>query len=73
MNLREARLSRGESQQELATAVRVSISTIQKFEQGRREMSDKLKIKIADHLGYTVGYIFFGDEITESNRKEVSQ
>ncbi len=71
MRLQEIRKSKGETQQQLAESIDVAINTIQKTEQGYRLPSDPIKIKIAKHYDLPVGYIFFDDPITHSNKKEV--
>lgn len=70
LKLKEIRQSRHETQQQLAESIDVAINTIQKAEQGYRLPSDPIKIKIAEHYELPVGYIFFDDPITISNKKE---
>lgn len=65
--LKTVRRRNNETQEELARAIGVSVSKIQKAEQGRQGLSDPLKVKIAEHYHQTVGYIFFDDPITNSN------
>ncbi|WP_260158235.1 helix-turn-helix transcriptional regulator [Levilactobacillus brevis] len=67
MKLKKLRQDHQETQLELAESLNISVSTVQKVEQGIRTASDTLKIRIAKHYGLTVGYIFFEEPITNSD------
>lgn len=55
--LRELRGTR--TQKEIGNAVGVNPNTISMYESGERTPSDKVKIKLAQLFGVTVGNIFF--------------
>lgn len=61
----------GETQQETAQKLGLSISKYQKAEQGAQGVSDHLKIKMAKYFGTTVGVLFFDETITNSNNKQI--
>ena len=46
-------------QSEVAKAVGIAASTYSMYENGERNPSDPVKIRIADYFGVTVQYIFF--------------
>ncbi|WP_182437987.1 helix-turn-helix transcriptional regulator [Bombilactobacillus bombi] len=56
-----------QTQQEVANNLGISISTYAQAERGQKGVSDKLKIKMAKYFHTTVGILFFGDTITNSN------
>lgn len=66
--VREERDRLGLTQQEAADAIGISYSLYQKIEQGWRGCSDKNKVKIADFYKKSVGYLFFGEDITECDK-----
>lgn len=70
INLINARNKKGESQQRTADGLKVSISTYSYIEQGRRNPSDDLKKRIANYFGYSVGYLFFNEPITNSDKEK---
>lgn len=72
MRLRQVRNEYGETQEEAAIAVNISLSMFQKVEQGIKNASDPVKERIAEHYNLTVGYIFFDEPITYSNKKDVT-
>ncbi len=47
------------SREEVASAIGVSVSAIQMYENGERIPRDSIKIKIAEYFGCTVQEIFF--------------
>ncbi|WP_373765671.1 helix-turn-helix transcriptional regulator [Jeotgalibaca porci] len=71
--LREARYKLGLTQEEAASSIGVSISLLSKMEQGLKSGNDNTKIKISKFYGLSVGYLFFGEEITkrDKNKQEV--
>lgn len=48
-----------ETQESVADAIGVSVSSYRKYENGERKPSDDIKVKLAKHFGKTVQYIFF--------------
>jgi len=56
--LREIRISRGQTQVELAASAEVSLSTISWLENESREVSRRKKIKIATALGIPIEELF---------------
>ena len=56
--LREIRISRGQTQVELAARAEVSLSTISWLENESREVSRRKKIKIATALGISIDELF---------------
>lgn len=58
-----------QTQREVANNLGISISMYAQVEQGKKGVSDKLKIKIAKYFNTTVGILFFGEPITNSNKK----
>ena len=62
------------TQEEAANSIGISLSLLQKMEQGIRSGNDATKIKVASFYDKTVGYLFFNDEITKRDnpkQKEV--
>ncbi|GEO63974.1 helix-turn-helix transcriptional regulator [Companilactobacillus nantensis] len=70
--LKKFRLSLGETQRESAEKLGISISKYQKAEQGIQGVSDKLKVKMANHFKTTVEILFFENYITYSDNKNES-
>ena len=60
------RISKGWSQAELARRVGVSTSAVGMYEQGRREPSLNLLVRLAQEFGVTTDYLLMG-EISDSN------
>lgn len=58
-----------QTQREVANNLGISISMYAQVEQGKKGVSDKMKIKIAKYFNTTVGILFFGESITNSNKK----
>lgn len=56
--IRDLRVSRGESQQELAAAVLVTDAAISAYENGDRVPRDEVKVRISEHFGVPVQDIF---------------
>lgn len=50
---------------EVAEAIGVSESSYIKYERGERNPDDKVKVKIAEYYGRTVGHIFFAKVSTK--------
>lgn len=46
------------TQEEAANSIGISLSLLQKMEQGIRSGNDATKIKVASFYGKTVGYLF---------------
>ncbi|MFL2133054.1 helix-turn-helix domain-containing protein [Desemzia sp. FAM 23990] len=67
--LKKEREALGKTQKEVAEETGISYSMIQLLEQGRRSGSDQTKIKLANYYGTTVEYLFFSNNITQSNKK----
>lgn len=55
--LRELRGSK--TQQEIADAIGVSLSTYQKYEQGSRRPKDIIKVKISEYYDTEISKIFY--------------
>ena len=55
------RISKGWSQAELARRIRVSTSAVGMYEQGRREPSLGLLVRLAQELGVTTDYLLKGE------------
>ncbi len=64
LKLRELRGKR--SRAEVASAIGVSVSAIQMYENGTRIPRDQTKSAIADFYGETVGAIFYAQEPHET-------
>lgn len=64
------RISKGWSQAELAQRIGVSASTVSMYEQGRREPSLGLLVRLAKELGATTDYLLMG-ETPDSDPSEV--
>lgn len=48
----------------VADSVGISVSALAMYEQGKRIPRDKVKTKLSDYYGKTVGYIFFNKNDT---------
>ena len=55
------RISKGWSQVKLAQRIDVSASTVGMYEQGRREPSLALLVRLAQELGATTDYLLMGE------------
>lgn len=55
------RISKGWSQEELAWRIGVSASAVGMYEQGRREPSLGLLVRLAQELGATTDYLLMGE------------
>ena len=55
------RLSKGWSQAELARRIGVSTSAVGMYEQGRREPSLSLLVRLAQEFGVTTDYLLMGE------------
>lgn len=54
------------SREQVAKRVKVSVSALQMYENGKRVPRDEIKIRIAEYYGTTVQDIFFGEQPHES-------
>lgn len=70
INLVDARNMRQETQSKVAESVGLSLSMYAQIEQGNKHASDDAKRRIANYLGYNIGFLFFNEPITKSNNKE---
>lgn len=61
MRIALLRASKGWSQAELARRIGVSASAVGMYEQGRREPSLNLVVRLAQELGATTDYLLMGD------------
>jgi putative transcriptional regulator len=68
--LKHYRKKLNQTQKEVAANLGISLSAYSQAEQGRKGVSDKLKIKMAKYFNTTVGVLFFGEGITISNRND---
>ena len=68
MNILKERLKRGLSQSEAAEGIGIGQSMLSMLESGKREGSNQTKKKVAKFYNKSVGYLFFDDDITESNK-----
>lgn len=66
--LRMLRAKSGESQQEVADAVGVTVSAYSMYENGERVPRDRTKMKIAKHFRRSVNFIFYATEDTNCER-----
>lgn len=57
--LTSLRKENGESREDVANAIGVSVSAISMYENGERVPRDCIKIKLAEHYGVSVQDIFF--------------
>lgn len=65
--VKKIRIERGLSQQDLATALKVSRQTISYIENGQKRPTILLALRLADHLKIPVESIF---ELEETDRKQ---
>ena len=68
MNILKERLKRGLSQSEAAEGIGIGQSMLSMLESGKREGSNQTKKKVAKFYNKSVGYLFFDDDIAESNK-----
>lgn len=68
MNILKERLKRGLSQSEAAKGIGIGQSMLSMLESGKREGSNETKKKVAKFYNKSVGYLFFDDDIAESNK-----
>lgn len=66
--LKQERERLNKTQREVAEETGISYSMIQLMEQGRRNASDKTKIKLARYYGKSVEHLFFSNNITDSDK-----
>lgn len=57
--LYEMRKRRGETQEDVARSVGISVSAYNSYETGQRVPRDPIKRKLANHFGRTVQFLFF--------------
>lgn len=65
--LKKERENLKKTQREVADETGISYSMIQLMEQGRRNASDKNKIKLAKYYGKSIEHLFFSNQITDSD------
>lgn len=63
MRIALLRISKGWSQAELARRIGVSASAVGMYEQGRREPSLGLLVRLAQELGVTTDYLLLGETL----------
>lgn len=68
MNILKERLKRGLSQSRAAEGIGINQSMLSMLESGKRKGSDTTKKKVAKFYNKSVGYLFFDDDITESDK-----
>lgn len=68
MNILKERLKRGLSQSQAAEGIGIGQSMLSMLESGKREGSNETKKKVAKFYNKSVGYLFFDDDIAESNK-----
>lgn len=68
MNILKERLKRGLSQSKAAEGIGIGQSMLSMLESGKREGSNETKKKVAKFYNKSVGYLFFDDDITESDK-----
>ena len=66
--LREVRMLRHFTQQQLADLLNIALRSYQKYEQGEREPSYNTLIRVADILDVSVDYLLGRDDFIESHR-----
>ncbi len=57
--IKQLRISKNETQKELAEAIGVSVMAVSKYENGLSVPSDDTKVKIARHYRVSVEWLFF--------------
>lgn len=72
MRIALLRASRGRSQAELVRRIGVSASAVSMYEQGRREPSIGLLVRLAREFGITTDYLLMGEN-PHSNPTEAQQ
>ncbi len=71
--LRDIRLKRDMTQQELANAIGIALRSYQCYEQGRRQPSLKLLVALADTLDISTDYLLGRDEFLNKETKGRSE
>jgi transcriptional regulator with XRE-family HTH domain len=72
MQLQKYREQKGLTQEQLAKLADISVTMVQSLESGRRNGSVKTIVKLAKVLGITTDSILYGNDNTNSNKKEVT-
>lgn len=65
MRIKEARIKKGWSQEQLANKLGTSKSVISGYETGRNDPAQSMVIKLADSLGVSINWLMFGEEKEE--------
>lgn len=65
--LTELRKKKQKTQQEVASALGLSVSAIAMYEAGVRVPRDEVKLALAQYYQTSVGYIFFDSKFTRSD------
>lgn len=71
LKIKEIRIQKKLTQEEVSNATGISYSMLTKLENGHRGSSDETKRKLADFYGKSIPYLFFSDSITKSEKQEV--
>lgn len=71
--LKYLRKQDGETQQQLATALKISKSTISMYENGQREPDFETLEAIADHYNVDIRTFFPGSELSAQNEDPIMQ
>lgn len=66
MKLTSLRKERGQTRAYMAKRLDVPYSTLTAYESGTRTPSDRMKVRLAEYFGMTVGDLFFADENHET-------
>lgn len=72
MRIALLRLSKGWHQAELARRIGVSASAVGMYEQGRREPSLNLVVRMAREFGVTTDYLLIGDSSCPGSDKRIT-
>lgn len=67
--LREMRMNRKHTQQELADSLHMALRSYQHYEQGTREPSFDMLLRIADTLDVSLDYLFGRSDDPNSHRR----
>lgn len=71
--LREMRMKRGFTQQNMADKINVALRSYQKYEEGSREPSFNLLVQFADILDISTDYLLCRDDYLKSHGVSVDE